>query len=82
MLVRKLVVYQFECRNIFYLMFESLSISSLGQERLVETICYSKIVKWYTLLRKLKQRKKKRKKCGWNISVVKNLISSSLSISH
>ena len=45
MLVRKLVVYQFECRNIFYLMFESLSISSLGQERLVETICYSKIVK-------------------------------------
>ena len=82
MLVRKLVVYYIGCRNIFYLMFESLSIYFLCQERLVETTCYSEIVKWYALLRKLKQRKKKRKMCGWNISVVKNLISSSLSISH
>ena len=45
MLVRKLVVYYIGCRNIFYLMFESLSIYFLCQERLVETTCYSEIVK-------------------------------------
>ena len=42
--------------------FESLSICCLYQKRLVETICYSEMVKPNILLRKLKQRKKKRKK--------------------
>ena len=45
MLMRKLVIYEFGCRNILHLMFESLSIYSLYQKRLVETICYSEIVK-------------------------------------
>ena len=45
MLMRKLVIYEFGCRNILYLMFESLSIYSLYQKRLVETVCYSEIVK-------------------------------------
>ena len=45
MLMRKLVIYEFGCRNILHLMFESLSIYSLCQKRLVETICYSEIVK-------------------------------------
>ena len=43
--MRKLVIYEFGCRNILYLTFESLSTYSLVQERLVETICYSEIVK-------------------------------------
>ena len=58
MLMRKLTIYEFGCRNILHLMFESLSIYCLYQKRLVETICYSKIVKPNNLLTKLKQRKK------------------------
>ena len=54
MLIRKLAIYEFECRNILYLMFELLSVFCLCQKRLVETICYSEIVKPNTLLRKLK----------------------------
>ena len=61
MLMRKLAIYEFGCRNILYLMFESLSIFSLYQKILVETICCSEIVKPNTLLRKLRQRKKKTK---------------------
>ena len=57
MLMRKLAIYEFGCRNILYLMFESLSIYCLYQKRLVETMCYSEIVKPNILLRKLKQRK-------------------------
>ena len=54
MLMRKLAIYEFEC--ILYLMFESLTIYCLYQKRLVETLCYSEIVKPNIL--KLKQRKK------------------------
>ena len=61
MLMRKLAIYEFGRRNILYFMFESLFISCLYQERLIETICYSEIVK-PNILKKLKQRKKKRKK--------------------
>ena len=53
MLVRKLAIYEFGCRNILYLMFESLSIYCLYQKRLVETMCYSEILKPNTLFRKL-----------------------------
>ena len=54
MLMRKLATYEFGCKNTLYLMFESLSILSLYQKILVETICYSEIVKPNILLRKLK----------------------------
>ena len=67
MLVKKLAIYEFGCRNILYLIFESLSIYCLNQKRVVQTICYSEIGKLNILLKKLKQRKKKRKKrkkCG------------------
>ena len=57
MLMRKLGICEFGCRNILYLMFESLSIYCLYQKRLVETMFYSEIVKPNILLRKLKQRK-------------------------
>ena len=53
-LTRKLAVYEFGCRNILYLMFESLSIYCLYQKRLVETMCYSEIVKPIILLRQSK----------------------------
>ena len=43
-------------------MFESLSIYCLYQKNLVETICYSEMVKPNILLTKVKQGKKKRKK--------------------
>ena len=43
MLMRKLAIYEFGCRNIFF-MFESLSIYCLCQKRL-EAICYCEIVK-------------------------------------
>ena len=64
MLMRKFAIYEFGCRNILFFMFESLSIYYLYQKRLVETMCYSEIVKPNILKRKLKQRKKKRKKKG------------------
>ena len=38
MLMRKLAIYEFGCRNILYLMFESLSTYCLYQKRSVETI--------------------------------------------
>ena len=44
--------------------FESLSIYSLYDKRLVEMIYYSEILKPNIPLRKLQQRKKKRKKKG------------------
>ena len=62
MLMGKLAIYEFGCRNILYLMFDSLPFYYIYQNRLVETICYSEIVKPNILLRKLKQRKKKQKK--------------------
>ena len=43
MLMRKLAIYEFGCRNIFF-MFESLSIYCPCQKRL-EAICYCEIVK-------------------------------------
>ena len=46
-------------------MFESLSVYCLYQKGLVETICYSGIVKPNILVKKLKRRKKKRKKEVW-----------------
>ena len=46
-------------------MFVSLSVYCLYQKGLVETICYSGIVKPNILVKKLKQRKKKRKKEVW-----------------
>ena len=55
MLMRKLAIYKFGCRNISYLMFEPLSIYCLYQKRLVETVRYSEILKPNILLRKLKQ---------------------------
>ena len=75
MRMRKLAFYEFGCRNILYLMFESFSIYYLYQKRLAEAICYSEIVKPNILLRKLKQRKKIKEKkvcvyvCVWNTSV-------------
>ena len=62
MLMKKLAIYEFGCRNILYLIFESLSIYYLNQKRVLQTICYSEIGKLKILLKKLKQRKKKRKK--------------------
>ena len=62
MLMGKLAIYEFGRRNILYLMFDSLPFYYIYQNRLVETICYSEIVKPNILLRKLKQRKKKQKK--------------------
>ena len=56
MLMGKLAIYKFGCRNIFYLMFEPLSIFCLYQKRLVEAVRYSEILKPNILLRKLKQR--------------------------
>ena len=66
-LMRKSASYEFGCTNILYLMFELLSIYWLYQNKLVETIRYSEIVKPNILLRKLKQKKKneKRKTDGW-----------------
>ena len=61
MLMGKLAIYEFGCRNILYLMFESLPFYYI-QNRLAEMICYSEIVKPNILLRKSKQRKKKQKK--------------------
>ena len=61
MLMRKLAIYKFECRNISYIMFEQLSIYCLYQKRLVETLSTlsrvrcSEILKPNILLRKLKQ---------------------------
>ena len=73
MQMRKLAFYEFGCRNILYLMFESFSIYYLYQKRLAEAICHSEIVKPNILLRKLKQRKKIKEKkvcvCVWNTSV-------------
>ena len=51
MLMRKWAIYEFGCRNILYLMFESLSIYCLYQKRLVEITIFE-IVKPYILLRK------------------------------
>ena len=56
MLMRKLAIYEFGCRNNLYLMFESLSIYFLYQKRLAETIHDSEIVKPNILLRKLKKK--------------------------
>ena len=52
MLMRKSAIYEFGCRNIIYLMLESLPIYCLYQKRLVETICFSEIVKPKILLRR------------------------------
>ena len=51
MLMRKWAIYEFGCRNILYLLFESLSIYCLYQKRLVEITIFE-IVKPYILLRK------------------------------
>ena len=51
MLMRKWAIYEFGCRNILYLMFESLSIYCLYQKKLVEITIFE-IVKPYILLRK------------------------------
>ena len=72
MLIRKLAIYEFWCRNILYLMLESLSIYCPNQKRFVETMLF-----WNSTaelpIEKIKARKEKknekRKKCGWNISV-------------
>ena len=60
--MKKLAIFEFGCRSILYLIFESLSICCLYQKRLIKTMCYSKMVEPNILLRKLKQGKKKRKK--------------------
>ena len=72
MLVRKLAIYEFWCRNILYLMLESSSIHCPNQKRFVETMLFWNS-KAKLLIEKIKARKgkktKKGKKCGWNISV-------------
>ena len=40
MLIRKLAIYEFWCRNILYLMLESLSIHCPIQKRFVETMLF------------------------------------------
>ena len=62
MLIRKLAIYEFWCRNILYLMLESLSIHCPNQKRFVETMLF-----WNSKaklpIEKIKARKgKKRKK--------------------
>ena len=54
MLIRKLAFYELGCGNVLCLMFESCSICCLNQKRLIETICYSEIVKSNILMRKKK----------------------------
>ena len=60
MLMRKLAIYEFACRYILYLIFESLSIYCLQQKRLVEMICYFKIVKPNILMKRGTKMKKSR----------------------
>ena len=62
MLMRKLAICELGCRNILYLMFESLSIYCLYQKRLVETICCSEIEKAKHSIEKCKAEKEKPKK--------------------
>ena len=62
MLMRKLAIYEFGCLNIVYSMFELLSIYCLYEKRLVETICYSEIVKPKHPIEKIKAGKEKMKK--------------------
>ena len=71
-LIRKLAIYDFWCRNILYLMLESLSIYCPNQKRFVETMLFwnSKAKLPIDKIKARKEKKKeKRKKCGWNISV-------------
>ena len=77
MLMRKLAIYEFGCRSILYLIFELLYIFCLYQKTLVETICYSEIVKPRTLLRKLKQRKKNTKNNSITVLKLLRVLSKS-----
>ena len=61
MLMRKLAFYELGCRNILYLIFESLSIYCLYQKRLVETICCSEIEKAEHSIEKCKAEKENQK---------------------
>ena len=43
--MKKLAIYEFRCSNTLYLIFGSWSIYCVYQKRLVETTCFSEIVK-------------------------------------
>ena len=57
----KLNIYEFGCRNMLHLIFQSF-FYCLNQRSLVETIFYSEMVKPNIVLKKLKQEKKKWKR--------------------
>ena len=79
MLMRKLAIYEFACRYILYLIFESLSIYCLQQKRLVEMICYFKIVKPNILMKRGTKMKKSR---DFKIKAEKEKIKKNVWVKH
>ena len=64
MLMRKLAIHEFGCRNILYLMFESLSIFCLYQSIPAKTICYPEIVKKIDKIEAEKEKTKEERNVG------------------
>ena len=82
-LMRKLAIYEFGCRNVSHVTFESLSIYYLYQKKLVElveTMYYSEMVKQNILIEKIKAEKEKTKKEVWMKQQCRNGRSSSISL--
>ena len=61
MLMQKLAICEFGCRNILYLMFESFSIYFVYQKSLIETVLFWNCKAKYTIL-KIKAENEKIKK--------------------
>ena len=64
MLMQKLAICEFGCRNILYLMFESFSIYFVYQKSLIETVLFWNCKAKYTIL-KIKAENEKIKKEVW-----------------